>query len=182
MGAGTIGGVDGGQAFKSACLKAASTPLEGVRHVGNVFTPLVRLQKKNLPTDVKKTLTKTAQASGSCVLERRSFFYVVAGNNAAEGAQGHINNTLRRLGQKAGPNLNATIGSLAAAALLRRPGFDAVLEAVNLYRDDLLKGDLKVNPKDAFSKHPKWLPSPEPVESMKMSTTVKKRPAVITKR
>ena len=95
MGTGTLGGVDGGQAFKSACHKAASPPLEGVIHQGNIFTPLVRLNKNLLTNDVVTTLRNAAKDDKSPVLETRTQFLVVGGNNAAEGVHGHLNNTLR---------------------------------------------------------------------------------------
>jgi hypothetical protein len=185
LGTGTLGGVDGSQAFKSACRQAAATPLEGVRHQGNVFTPLVRLEKRMLSKEVTTTLSQTAMIEGSCVLEKKTYFLVVGGNNAAEGVHGHLNNTLRRLGLKSGPRFNATVSSLAAAALLRRPGFDTVLEAVKLYRDDLLTGALKVSPKEAFVTHPKWLPSPQPRMAVQRkpagANTVLKKPAAVRK-
>ena len=183
MDIGTIGGIDGSQAFKSACRQAAATPLQGVRHQGNIFTPLVRLEKRLLSKDVTATLSTTAMIEGSCVLEMKTCFLVVGGNNAAEGVHGHLNNTLRRLGLKSGPRSNATVSSLAAAALLRRPGFDTVLEAVKLYRDDLLSGSLKVSPKESFARNPKWLPSPEPRKAVAKKPAgtkqVLKKPATV---
>ena len=72
LGTGTLGGIDGSQAFKSACRQAAATPLEGVRHQGNVFTPLVRLEKRMLSKEVTTTLSQTAMIEGSCVLEKKN--------------------------------------------------------------------------------------------------------------
>jgi hypothetical protein len=129
--------------------------------VGNVFTPLVALPKESLPEDVITILGQAAKQKDSCVLEQSKAFKVVAGDNAAEGLQGHLNNALRRHGLK-GRSHVPTVATLSAAAVLRNPGFDAVLQAVSDYRKACSNGTLLISPSQAFSKHPCWLPDRNP--------------------
>ena len=54
------------------------------------------------------------------------------------------------------------IEALAAAALLRKAGFDTVVDATKSYREAGAKGLLKVTPRKAFDwSAPKWLHTEE---------------------
>jgi hypothetical protein len=160
MGKNTLAGIDGGHALRSSNKKAGAVALEGVKHSAGVFTPLITLQKKELSATIVSFLHKEAGKKDPLVFESARQFKVPGGDNAAESVIGHVNNSLRRIGLKGRDNKggkSSSINSLAAAYLLRRPGFGNLLKALSQYRQACASGTVKVHPKDAFKHDPVWM-------------------------
>lgn len=88
--------------------------------------------------------------------------FLPAGDNSAESTLGHVQNTMRRIGnigRMATKNTERrNVEALAGAALLRNAGFHSVLAALQSFRVAGSKGMLKAGPREAFNmKKCKWL-------------------------
>ena len=124
--------VDGAHAWGKAATSLGLETLKGVRHNAKIFAPTSRLQKSSLKTALKTVLHKKAQAKASCVKETQKDFVVAGGDNAAERLFGHLKTALRRVQNigRGGGETTRTVQALAGAALVRRPGYQAILDAV----------------------------------------------------
>ena len=155
LGEGTVVAPDGSQALHSAASEAGRPSLKGVKHITKVFTPVAKLLKSKLANDVVKMLRSSTKGKRPQVKEPKLYFVLAAGDNAAESMSGHIKNTMRRLGDMGRPNIAVPIAknvqALAAAALLRRAGFQSVLDALRQYRIACSIGAVSLPPKNAFS-------------------------------
>ena len=160
MGKGTVLAPDGGQAFAAVAAKSSKPILEGVRHGQKIFTPVARLMKKDLDKDTFNILQKHTKGKKPCVREYKAHFVICAGDQGAESAFAHIKNTMRRLGNigrfKTQNATRKNIETLAAAALLRKPGVDTVLDALATYRHAGLDGSLQLSSKEAYNMEKLW--------------------------
>ena len=86
---------------------------------------------------------------------------LAGGDNAAEGLFGTMRQTMRRFGgTRSGKDRWNSINALSGAALVRRAGLDAILEAHRQYRMALDLGHVVLPARDAYrveSLH--WLPA-----------------------
>ena len=98
-------------------------------------------------------LRRNCRGKTPAVQETKLYFKLVAGDNSAESTQGHIKNTLRRVGNVGRHNtteLKKAVQTLSGAALLRRAGLASVLDALRRYRVALTSGAAQMAPKDCF--------------------------------
>ena len=144
--------VDGAPAWGKAAESLGLGTLKGVRHNAKIFTPTSRLQKSSLKPSLKAVLHKKAQAKTSCVKETQKDFVLPGGDNAAEGLFGHLKTALRRVQNigRGGGEATRTVQALAGAALVRRPGYQAILDAHSAYRRALITGVVQLSPSDAY--------------------------------
>ena len=84
MGKTTFGVVDGAVNFKKAVLGANAIMLEGVKHNGDVFTPIFSIPKKKFSADAITFLSKQTKQPQPFVRELKTCFRLVAGDNSAE--------------------------------------------------------------------------------------------------
>mmetsp|Transcript_39790 Transcript_39790/g.71570 ORF Transcript_39790/g.71570 Transcript_39790/m.71570 type:complete len:114 (+) Transcript_39790:226-567(+) len=93
-------------------------------------------------------LSRAAQKSDAHVIEQKTQFKLPAGDQGCESLSGHLNNTLRRLGNKGRVRRKKadapSVQGLAAARLLRRPGLKSVLDALGLCRESASQGLVKI--------------------------------------
>ena len=99
-------------------------------------------------------LRSSSKGKMPAVKETARYVILVGGDNAAESQTGHIKNTMRRVGNigrfATGVVEKKNVQTMAAAALLRRAGFQTVLESLRQYRVACSSGIVSVAPKDAF--------------------------------
>ena len=69
-------------------------------------------------------------------------------------------NTMRRIGNigrfRTKKPFRRNVEALASAALLRKPGFDTVLDALAAYRQAGMGGALRLAPKDIYDMNKLW--------------------------
>ncbi len=111
------------------------------------------LRKQTKTTSVKKR---------PAVKETSRFLVLPAGDNSAESTLGNVKKTMRRVGNVGRFNSKKptmkNVEVLAAAALLRKSGYDRVLEALREYRVACSTGKVRVAPRYAFdAEHCEWL-------------------------
>ena len=127
--------------------------LPGVSHQHKVFTPVMRLLKSKLSRQTVAMLRRHSHGKTPAVQETTLYFKLVAGDNGSESLQGHIKNTLRRVGNVGWHNAtecNKAVQTLASAALLRRAGLASVLDALRRYREALTVGAVQLAPRKCF--------------------------------
>ena len=149
---GAILAADGAGAWVSAANAGKKVPLlKGVSHAKKIFTPVSRLQKKDLGDKARRFLTRQSVRGGLCK-DYKKHFVLAAGDQACESQFAHIQQTSARLQGKGKKMKDVTrsLNSQAATALLREPGFVKVLASHNLYRRHLLEGTLQLPPSDAY--------------------------------
>ena len=160
MGKGTILAPDGAAAFASAASASSKPILGGVKHGQKIWTPVARLMKKDLDKETVSMLRKHTLGKNPRVMEYKAHFVICAGDQGAESAFAHIKNTMRRVGNIGRLNTKKpmlkNIEMLAAAALLRKPGFDTVMDALAQYREAGLSGALRLSSKDAYNVSKLW--------------------------
>lgn len=149
---GAILAADGAAAWVSAANAGKKVPLlKGVSHAKKIFTPVSRLQKKDLGDKARRFLKRQSVRGGLCK-DYKKHFVLAGGDQACESQFAHIQQTSARLQGKGKKMKDVTrsLNSQAATALLREPGFVKVLASHNLYRRHLLEGTLQLPPSDAY--------------------------------
>jgi hypothetical protein len=157
--------------------------LKGTKHGQQIFTPVSKLTKSLLDEGAKKMLAmkamkaksmKGVKAVNAPVKETKRFFVVAGGDQCAESTIGAVKQTMRRFGSigrlnkqmtKKVPN-RRTVDALAAAAVLRKAGFQTVLDALRDYRIAGAKGELKVSSTDAYNMNKCWWAVREPENTL----------------
>ena len=155
MGKGAALAPDRGRAFAAAAGKSSEPTLQCVVHGKNVWTPVARLVKNDVDSATVMMLQKHGKVKRPSVREYKAHFVICAGEQGSESTFAHIKNTARRLGNvgrfKTKTPKRKHIEALAAAALLRKPGVDAVLDAMATYRHAGLDGSLQLSPKEVYN-------------------------------
>ena len=108
-------------------------------------------------------LTKRAMKSkgkNAPVKETARYFVLAGGDQSAESTLGHVKGTQRRFGNigrmKSTVPTRKNVETLAAAAMLRRAGFDRIMEALRDYRKAGSKRVLKVGLTEAYNTSKRW--------------------------
>ena len=162
-GPGTLTCADGSPAIKAALVQLGKARAPGACHVKHIYTPTVKVFRRDLSNDVIRMLEKEAATTSLggriTVKAMRTCFVFVGGDNLAESLTEKIKSKRRR----AGTLRNATdtmqnVENLHAAALLRNPTLQMALDAIAGYRAFLSKAAW-CSPADAFSNETidRWL-------------------------
>jgi hypothetical protein len=152
---GSIAMSDSSPSFKKSIKeinKIKCVPSATVVHSKYEYVRPAKILLSSLPKKMRKKLVKQRPGQVS-----RVYYPTLAGDQAAEGLFGTVNNQMRRCNLTGRRNTKrAHINFLSSARLWIKPGLDSVLEAMSIYRRGIQD---KIDPKKAYGKNvdTKWL-------------------------
>ena len=124
------------------------------------YTPVAFFKKKDIVKATITMLRKRTTGKAPKVQEQKHRFVIYAGDQGAESAFPHIKSTMRRVGNigrfHTKKPFRKCVEALASAALLRKPGFDMVMDAMAAYRQAGMGGTLRLAPEDNYDMSKIW--------------------------
>ena len=136
----TLTCADASPAIKAALVQLGKARAPGATHIKKIYTPKVKVYKRDLSQDVIDMLTKesTIPSQGGRITVKAGKTYIefVGGDNLAESLNEKVKSKQRRAGTLRNfSDAMQGVETLHAAALLRNPTMQMALDALAGYRN-----------------------------------------------